>query len=233
MYTEYLLGEDLLVAPVFSETGSRSVYLPAGTWHDYWTGEAYEGGQTVDLSVELADLPLFQRAGSVVPRREATQSVQPGTPSWLELVTVLDENGAATGRFYDEDRDQLVSVSVAVDDETLTVTTDDEVEGATPDGTAGATPDGTAGETPDTGDDATAAVAVSAATVEVVVDDVDPAQVVVDGTALSEVGSNPDSGEWTATDDGVTAVVDGCGPETVVDDRGTEDGVGPDTDTSE
>jgi alpha-D-xyloside xylohydrolase len=241
MYTEYLLGEDLLVAPVFSETGSRSVYLPAGTWHDYWTGEAYEGGQTVDLSVELADLPLFQRAGSVVPRREATQSVQPGTPSWLELVTVLDENGAATGRFYDEDRDQLVSVSVAVDDETLTVTTDDEVEGATPDGTAGATPDGiagatpdgTAGETSDTGDDATAAVAVSAATVEVVVDDVDPAQVVVDGTALSEVGSNPDSGEWTATDDGVTAVVDGCSSGTAVDSSGEEDAAGTDADADE
>jgi len=124
MDTQYLLGEDLLVAPVFDERRTRSVYLPEGEWRDYWTGERYDGGRTVDVDVDLEDLPLFVRAGSVVPRREATQSVPPGTPADLELVATLD-NGTAEGRYYDVDADELVDASVTTDSETARVHTGD------------------------------------------------------------------------------------------------------------
>ncbi|MDS0282732.1 alpha-xylosidase [Haloarcula onubensis] len=116
--TQYLLGEDILVAPVFTESGTRSVYLPEGEWRDYWTDERYAGGRTVHMDVELDEMPVFVRAGSVVPQREPTQSVQHGTPDHLELDATLAD-GAASGRFYDADADELVSITVTDDGETL------------------------------------------------------------------------------------------------------------------
>jgi alpha-glucosidase len=64
----YMLGDALLVAPVLSpHTVKRSVYLPEGRWYDYWTGEVLEGGQTVTVPAPLERLPLFVRAGAVLP----------------------------------------------------------------------------------------------------------------------------------------------------------------------
>lgn len=65
----YLLGPDLLVAPVL-EAGARerAVYLPVGArWADAWTGEAYEGGQPVTVPAPLARIPLFLRNGARLP----------------------------------------------------------------------------------------------------------------------------------------------------------------------
>jgi alpha-glucosidase len=64
----YLLGDALLVAPVL-ESGAvrRSVYLPVGGWYDYWTGEFYEGGETIQVPAPLERLPLFVKAGAVLP----------------------------------------------------------------------------------------------------------------------------------------------------------------------
>jgi alpha-D-xyloside xylohydrolase len=122
--TQYLLGEDLLVVPVFHETGRRSVYLPEGEWCDFWTGERYDGGRTVQVAVELADVPLFVRAGSVLPRREPTQSVQPGTPADLTFECRLAD-GAAAGRYFDEDAGAMVAVTVERVDDGLAVDYDD------------------------------------------------------------------------------------------------------------
>ena len=118
--TQYLLGEDLLVAPVFEASGTRSVYLPEGEWRDYWTGERYEGGRTVDVEVGLDEMPVFVRAGSIVPEREPTQSIQSGTPAELEL-DATPADGRAEGRFYDADADELVEITVTTEDDTLTV----------------------------------------------------------------------------------------------------------------
>ncbi|HEV2424706.1 MAG TPA: TIM-barrel domain-containing protein [Terriglobia bacterium] len=65
---EYLWGRDILVAPV-TEKGAaeREVYLPAGSWWDFWTEKAVEGGRTLTRPVDLATLPLFVRAGAVLP----------------------------------------------------------------------------------------------------------------------------------------------------------------------
>ncbi|PSQ40362.1 alpha-xylosidase, partial [Halobacteriales archaeon SW_12_71_31] len=73
--TELLLGEALLVAPVLRPDDNRTVYLPEGEWVDYWTNERYEGQQSIHLTPDLDTLPLFVRAGRVIPRRESIQSV--------------------------------------------------------------------------------------------------------------------------------------------------------------
>jgi len=62
--SEYLLGDDLLVAPVV-EFGARSrnVYLPAGQWRDYWSGAVYGAGWLMDYPAPLDKLPLFEKIG--------------------------------------------------------------------------------------------------------------------------------------------------------------------------
>jgi alpha-D-xyloside xylohydrolase len=69
MRDEYMFGPAFLVAPVTEQGAtSRQVYLPAGTdWYNYWTNERVKGGQTIAVSAPIDTLPLFVRAGSIVP----------------------------------------------------------------------------------------------------------------------------------------------------------------------
>jgi alpha-D-xyloside xylohydrolase len=65
---EYLFGPAILVSPVTTEGAtSRTVYLPKATWYDFWTGEKSEGGKRIEADAPLEKLPLFVRAGSIVP----------------------------------------------------------------------------------------------------------------------------------------------------------------------
>jgi alpha-D-xyloside xylohydrolase len=64
---EYLLGPDLLVAPMFVPRGRRDIYLPAGGWYDFWTDRRIDGKRWITYDAELDTLPLFVRAGAVIP----------------------------------------------------------------------------------------------------------------------------------------------------------------------
>ncbi|HEX5424016.1 MAG TPA: TIM-barrel domain-containing protein [Candidatus Acidoferrales bacterium] len=73
---EYLWGKDILVAPVFEKGAtSRQVYLPKGAWHDFWTGDRVEGGREVTRPVDLETIPLYIRAGGIVPLGPVKQYV--------------------------------------------------------------------------------------------------------------------------------------------------------------
>ncbi len=65
---EYLWGRDVLVAPVVEKGAtSRKVYLPRGAWYDFWTDERIEGGREISRAVDLETMPLYIRAGSILP----------------------------------------------------------------------------------------------------------------------------------------------------------------------
>jgi alpha-D-xyloside xylohydrolase len=66
---EYMFGPAFLVAPVTEQGAtSRKVYLPGGTdWYNYWTKERVTGGQSIEVSAPIDTIPLFVRAGSIVP----------------------------------------------------------------------------------------------------------------------------------------------------------------------
>lgn len=84
---EFLLGPDLLVAPVF-EPGctARQVYLPAGTWYDWHSGEVVEGGTFRVAPTPMATIPIFARGGSVIPMwPDAPASTTGYQPSAIEL----------------------------------------------------------------------------------------------------------------------------------------------------
>ncbi|BAS26283.1 glycoside hydrolase family 31 protein [Limnochorda pilosa] len=64
---EYLLGSDLLVAPLTRPGGARRVYLPPGTWIDVWEGRIHRGPTHIDVVVPLDRIPVFARGESVIP----------------------------------------------------------------------------------------------------------------------------------------------------------------------
>lgn len=75
---EFLSGSDFLVAPVYQDSDTRDgIYLPKGTWTDYWTGRTYQGPTTLNgYHAPLDTLPLFVRGGAIVPMWPQ------GTTSW-------------------------------------------------------------------------------------------------------------------------------------------------------
>jgi alpha-glucosidase (family GH31 glycosyl hydrolase) len=65
---EYLWGRDMLVAPVVEpHVTTRNLYLPAGVWYDFWTGERVIGGREIARTVDLETTPLYVRAGAILP----------------------------------------------------------------------------------------------------------------------------------------------------------------------
>ena len=63
---QYMLGDNLLIAPIFNEESIGSFYLPKGTWTDFFTGEAFEGSTWVEKEYDYLHLPLMARANSIV-----------------------------------------------------------------------------------------------------------------------------------------------------------------------
>lgn len=64
---QYMLGDSLLVAPVFSEDGQVDFYLPAGTWTSLLTDETVQGGRWISEQHGFMSLPLYVRSGSIIP----------------------------------------------------------------------------------------------------------------------------------------------------------------------
>jgi alpha-glucosidase len=83
---QFLLGSDLLVAPVLEPgVSGRRVYLPAGAWFDFWTGARHAGGRDVWAEAPLERIPLFVKAGSVLPMQPVIQHTGEPVPDTLIL----------------------------------------------------------------------------------------------------------------------------------------------------
>ncbi|MBC7914411.1 MAG: DUF5110 domain-containing protein [Pyrinomonadaceae bacterium] len=99
---QYLWGRDMLIAPVYQKGAtSRDVYLPKGDWYDWWTNTKETGGRTVSKEIDLSVMPIFVRAGAIIPfdpvRQYTSQVV--AEPTTLKIYTGTD------GQFtlYDDD----------------------------------------------------------------------------------------------------------------------------------
>jgi len=99
---QYMFGPAFLVAPVTAQgVTSRSVYLPAGAdWYDYWTNRKYSGGQSVTVAAPVDQIPLFVRAGSIVPLGVQVPSTATRQP--LESIRVYPGRDASF-TLYDDD----------------------------------------------------------------------------------------------------------------------------------
>ncbi len=104
---EFLWGRDLLIAPVTEKAAaSRRVYLPAGEWFDWWIDKKVSGAQWIERPVDLATMPIYVRAGAIIPLDPIRQYVtQPVTePTTLKIYpgadgefTLYDDDGQSLG----------------------------------------------------------------------------------------------------------------------------------------
>jgi alpha-glucosidase/alpha-D-xyloside xylohydrolase len=90
---QYYWGRDLLVAPVTTKgTTQREVYLPEGDWYDFWTRARHRGRQKLARQVDLATLPIFVRAGAILPLDPPRQFMAQPTeePTTIQIYTGHD-----------------------------------------------------------------------------------------------------------------------------------------------
>jgi len=85
---DYMVGRDLLVAPVYSNNAkSRVVYLPSGEqWYAWETGQRFAGGQSVQVAASLGSLPLFCRAGAIIPRGPVHYFANEFQPDYFDIL---------------------------------------------------------------------------------------------------------------------------------------------------
>ena len=103
---QYLWGRDLLIAPVYEKGAtSREVYLPRGDWYDWWTNRKETGGRQVNRAVDLATMPIYVRAGAIIP----FDPVRQYTSQPVNEPTTLKVYGGADGSFtlYEDDGTSL------------------------------------------------------------------------------------------------------------------------------
>ncbi|HKB02692.1 MAG TPA: DUF5110 domain-containing protein, partial [Gemmataceae bacterium] len=104
---EYLWGRDILVAPVTAKGATeRKLYVPEGDWYDFWTSEKVAGKREVTRKVDLATMPLYVRAGAILPLDPVRQfTAQPvSDPTTLRIYpgangtfTLYDDDGRSLG----------------------------------------------------------------------------------------------------------------------------------------
>jgi len=84
---EYMFGKSILVAPIMEAgTSEWNVYLPKSVkWFDFWTGKHYDGGQSIKTSAPLDKIPLFVKAGSIIPMGKFIQYAGQKSADTLEI----------------------------------------------------------------------------------------------------------------------------------------------------
>jgi len=99
---EYLLGDDLLIAPVTKDDESRrEVYLPRGVWYDFWTDRRASGPRSLSVEAPLERIPIFVRGGAIVPSRQLTQFA--GQAAINPLIFDIYPEGTSTAQYYEDD----------------------------------------------------------------------------------------------------------------------------------
>ncbi len=103
---QYMVGSDVLVAPVIKEgMRTRGVYLPAGTdWINWWTGATFKGGTTHYMDAPLESLPIFVRAGAVIPTQSIIQHTgeMPGAEITLNVIGAISPDQTRISSLYQD-----------------------------------------------------------------------------------------------------------------------------------
>ena len=118
---QYMLGDRLLVAPVFSKEGNVEYFLPAGTWTSLLDNRVVEGGRWVRETHDFMSLPLMVRENSILPLGGDNQNVEYDYGKDLTL-HVFRLNTQAAAEIKDKDGEDLLSVTGKNENNTLRFT---------------------------------------------------------------------------------------------------------------
>ncbi len=126
---QHMFGPAFLVCPVTTpQATTRSVYLPAGVnWTDLWSGETHQGGQTITANAPLDIMPLYVRAGSIVPFGPSLQYAMEKAADPIELRIYTGADGQFTlyedeGDSYAYESDNYATIPLSWNDSTKTLT---------------------------------------------------------------------------------------------------------------
>jgi alpha-D-xyloside xylohydrolase len=64
---QFMIGQNIMAAPTTMDSAKRTVYFPDGLWYDYYTKMQYTGGQYYSIEIATDKLPIFVKAGSIIP----------------------------------------------------------------------------------------------------------------------------------------------------------------------
>lgn len=103
VYDQYLLGDSLLIAPVVQKGAARrTIRLPQGLWHDFWSSQSWQGPAEIEYPAPLERLPILVRGGSILPSGPDLDWIA-AQHSFSSLVISLWPPFPARGQFYEDD----------------------------------------------------------------------------------------------------------------------------------
>jgi alpha-glucosidase (family GH31 glycosyl hydrolase) len=124
---QFLWGRDILVSPVVEKGATtKRVYLPKGTWFDYWTEERLDGGREIDRTVDLETMPLHVRAGAILPLAPVKEYVGQQVSEPMTVIVYPGADGAFTmyeddGRSFDYRKGEFMRMAMTWRDSNRTL----------------------------------------------------------------------------------------------------------------
>ena len=102
---QYMFGESLLVAPVWADLNTMEIYLPSGSdWIDHWDKRVYHGGQILTYdTTDVTKLPLFVRAGSIIPMGKQREWIDPEDQNSPITLDIYPSDKLSSFQLYDDD----------------------------------------------------------------------------------------------------------------------------------
>jgi alpha-D-xyloside xylohydrolase len=99
--SQYMMGDQMMVAPVTAGEKEKTIYFPEGIWYDFFTGEKIEGGQKLKIAVPLDRIPVFVKEGSLIPLAKPTLSTE--DPASRELSMHIYGSKSCAFTLYEDD----------------------------------------------------------------------------------------------------------------------------------
>jgi len=130
---QYMLGDSLLVAPVFNEEGTAQFYLPGdGVWTDIQTGEQLDGGKWYEKKYDYFGMPLYAKPNSIIAYGEFRRNFTYDYADNAKLVIYgLEDGKTAECVIYDADAKPVLKVTAARSGNTVTITSEGEAKSFT------------------------------------------------------------------------------------------------------
>lgn len=97
---QYMVGDRMMVAPLFADEPERKVILPSGQWHDFWSGEVHQGGREIVVPASFQAIPVYVRSGSIIPWADV--GLHAGSPESRRITARVYGDGSLSALLCDK-----------------------------------------------------------------------------------------------------------------------------------
>lgn len=107
---QWMFGDAFLAAPIMSEDNKREVYFPEGRWYHYFSGAVSEGNTYKTVEMDMEDMPLYVKAGSIVPMGSVSDYVSDEKEEKLTIYVYDKADGETSFNYYDGEEHEIKAV---------------------------------------------------------------------------------------------------------------------------